>query len=79
MRMEPAESLAKRQRPRNSGAEAPAAQRRGVRLSPRAVVAAGHSSAKASEGILKGAKGPLEPALLLPFLQEQKRKGPRAA
>ena len=42
-------------------------------------MAEGHSSAKASEGILKGAKGPLEPALLLPFLQEQKRKGPRAA
>ena len=38
-----------------------------------------HSSAKASEGILKGAKGPLEPALLPTFLQEQKSRGPRAA
>ena len=68
-----------RLKPKNPARKLQPRKRRGVPPSPRAVVPEGHSSAKASGRILKGAKGPLEPALLLTFLQEQKSKGPRAA
>ena len=68
-----------RSRPSSTARKLQPRKRRGVPPSPRAVVPEGHSSATASGRILKGAKGPLEPALLLTFLQEQKSKGPRAA